>query len=186
MIRRQVFGRFSLTVVGLIAAAVVANTAAALGASSRLPTVVASGRWDGHAWSLRAGDDFSGGQIRHCYQISVDFAFTTAAPPRHPNCGTVLAQSPRVPSTFPYGVSFGSLSPCPIAFVEGIVVARATQVRITLASGTTVRISAVSGHAPLSQDVKYFVSRVPCGSSVSSLIGLDSRGKTVARVTLHH
>ena len=73
-----------------------------------------------------------------------------------------------------------------MAFVDGMVVPRATRVRITLASGAMVQTSAVYAPAPLSQEVKYFVRRIPCGSHVASLIGLDSGGNTVARFTGLH
>jgi hypothetical protein len=149
----------------LIASAVASFTAAsARGLDSQgSPTVVASGSWDGHRWTLRARDDLRGGQVFHCYQISVDYPFTTHAPSRLPNC--TAFGFPGASSGRP-GIAYYTFRSCPLSFVDGELDASAAHVRITLASGAVIRARTFTPPARLSQDVRYFVSRVPCGSTV--------------------
>src|SRR5438093_7518690 len=98
MARAERVARSSLAAVTLAAAAFVTT---AVGVASRSQAangvVVASGHWDGHAWSLSASDDAS---ERHCLQISVDFPFTRYAPPSRPNCSGSLARGAVAFSSF--------------------------------------------------------------------------------------
>src|SRR5262249_7815164 len=79
-------------------------------------TVIASGAWDGHAWTLKAGDDSSG---RLCLLISIDMKFTTVAPPLQPNCSGAprTRPPPSAPAHFPFGFGgFQGLYACPLAY----------------------------------------------------------------------
>src|SRR5207248_132150 len=74
----------------------------------------------------------------------LDDPFTRVSPPLTPNCTSLSLQ--HLPagarSEFPYGLSYSSLSPCPIAYIEGAVVPSASEVVVTLADGSTVKIAA--------------------------------------------
>jgi hypothetical protein len=169
--------RFVVVVAGVLLCACVTALKAA---HAQTPVIVDSGHWQGHAWRLEAGDD-SG---KHCYRITVDFPFTTAAPPHSPNCGVVLSRPPAASSNFPYGFGFNAFTVCPMAFVDGVTVSSASHVIVTLANGRTVRVSTVVPPPGLTRDVRYFAVQVPCGSRVTKLVGLDGSGIEVARVEL--
>lgn len=150
-------------------------------------TVIASGEWNGHAWTLKAGDDATG---RHCLLISIDMQFTTVAPPHSPNCiGAPYSQPPpSAPPNWPFGIGFSSLSPCPLAFVDGTAAPSAKKVEITVATGATVRTATIVPPAGLSQDVRYFVTQLPCGARMTKIVALDGAGQVVGRfyLRLHH
>ena len=163
--------------VTVLAAVVVVAAAHAAGPKVE---VVATGKWSGHTWTLSA----SNSGARDCYEISVDFPLTRATPPTLPSCATLATHA-----VFPLpvdtgGISFTSLSPCPLAFVYGIVSTRAVTVVITLASGASVRTRAIGAPPGLSRSVKYFAARVNCGSRIATISGLDVRGSKVAGFTL--
>ena len=157
-----------------------ATSTATNAALAQSPTVAETGHWNGHAWSLRVSDDVNG---RHCYQVSVDFPFTVAAPSHSPNWSSVSARPRMSSSSSSFGVSFTTFTVCPLAFVEGLTVANASEVTVTLASGATVRTSTIVPPLGLSRDVRYFVTQIPCGSRVTKFIGLSTAGSVVARFT---
>jgi hypothetical protein len=79
-------------------------------------------------------------------------------------------------------VSLSALSLCPtLAYVIGTVAPSATQVKMSLSNGETMRASAIVPPSGLAQDVRYFVTRLPCGPRFTGLVAVDATGKVVGR-----
>jgi hypothetical protein len=169
---------FSLAVI--VGFVVCGDATTVVAAPAQAPVIVESGQWQGHAWRLEANDETGGSTAQHCYRVVVDFKFTTAAPPRSPNCAALSIPRVVLPPGFPHGFAFSSLTVCPLAFVDGLTVAQAAQVVVTLSGGKTVHISTVVPPPGLRQDVRYFAAQIPCGSPVTKFVGLSASGRQVA------
>ncbi len=162
---------------------VVVATAAPLSPFPAATITVASGSWNGNAWTFRAGDHLSGDHLSYCLDVS----FTSRLINTGGDCGagaSVGRPSPSAPPDSPFGLGMSrdSLN-CPVlAFVDGFVVANARTVSITLSTGATIRTPTIAPPARLVQNVRFFVTRIACGSQPTSVYARDTAGHIVARM----
>jgi hypothetical protein len=166
-----------LIVAGVVAFLAIVSVAAA--ASSRAVMVrVTSGQWNGQAWTLEASDAVSGGNVGYCYRM----AFARAADSSRA-CSRSAFVMREVPGRSAYGMNFAQhlVGACPaLDYVVGPVVATASEVDVTLSTGRVVKTVAIAPPPGLARGVRFFVTRVPCGTWAASAVGRNETGKIVA------
>ena len=137
---------------------------------------VASGRWDGHVWTLSGGDTKVG---LACYLIAVKFRWKTVGLPSLARC-SVLNDPPASSDEVSGGFAFTTISVCPLAFASGVTRRNVANVTVTTMGGGTVKTLAIVPPVGLSKGVRYFATKIGCGSRVSKVVGRDASGRIVA------
>lgn len=166
---------------GLIAASVAALVAlaAAAGAWAGGSLVrVASGRWDGLAWTFAASDQVSGPSVNYCWNMS----FATGRGGSG-GCSQYIGEAnPQLRLPY-YGMDVGeALGGCPgLDYVDGPVAASASSVEITLSIGGAIHTSTIAAPAGLARSVRFFVAQIPCGTQPETATARNRAGKVVAR-----
>jgi len=156
----------------LTALAVVAPSASAM--PGRM-VKVASGHWNGEAWTLEVRDQVSGGNVAICYRMS------SGTEGLGGSCGNFIL--PRLAGAPEFGMTLADkIGGCPgTDYVVGPVVAKASGVDVTLSNGQTVRTRTIAPPAGLAQAIGFYVARIPCGTQPTGAVGLSSARTIVAR-----
>ena len=139
-------------------------------------------------WTLFAGEFVSAKSFSHCFNVVV------GPNPAHRGgggacgggglrrAGELLPTSPPAPG-FSYGMTYGGSSDCPTFFVfEGLIVANARQVAITLSTGKTVTTPTIPSPRGLAQSLRFWATHIPCGTNPTGMVGRDATGRVVARM----
>lgn len=180
-----------------LTAALTLVAAGATGATAATPlppcpaatTKVASGTWDGVAWTLFAGEFVSAKFFGHSIDVVLK---PDAVPNGGGGCsigglfkpGELVPTSPPAPG-LSYGMNFQASSDCPaFAVFAGIAVAAAREVAITLSTGKTVTTSTIASPSGFAQSLRFWATAIPCGASPTTLVGRDAAGRIVARMDL--
>ena len=178
-----------------IATAFALTAAGAAGATPLPPmpsatTKVASGTWNRHGWTLYAGEFSTATAFSHCLKIVL-----TPRPVGGTGeaCGggglfkpgELLPTSSPAPG-FGYGITFSASSDCPtFAVFAGLVLADARQVTITLSDGKTAVAPTIASPRRLAQSLRFWATHIPCGETVTAIVGQDVAGRVVARADSH-
>lgn len=179
----------------VVASALMLLATGVVGAAAQTPmppfpaaaTKVASGTWNGAVWTLFAGEFISATSFSHCINVVVG---PNSAHKGGGGCsggglrkaGELLPTSPPAPG-FSYGMTYGGSSDCPTFFVfEGLIVANARQVAITLSTGKTVTTPTIASPPGLAQSLRFWATHIPCGTNPTGMVGRDAAGRVIARM----
>jgi hypothetical protein len=166
-----------LIVAGVVTFLAIVSAATAVPSGAGMVRVT-SGQWNGQAWTLEASDEVSGGNVGYCYRM----AFARAADSSRA-CSSSAFVMREVPGRSAYGMNVAQhlVGACPaLDYVVGPVVASASEIDITLSTGKAVKTLAIAPPPGLARGVRFFVTRVPCGTWAASAVGRNEAGKIVA------
>ncbi len=178
--------RTLVTALALAAAAAGAAVAAGLPPFAAATTKVATGTWDGIGWTLYAGESSTATAFSHCIKVVL------RPSPRYfggGGCsggglfkpGELLPTSPPAPR-FGYGITFAVSTACPtFAVLDGLVLADARQVTITLSDGRRFTTPTIPSPPRLAQSLRFWATHIPCGTTLSAITGFAAGGRIVAR-----
>lgn len=140
------------------------------------PTTVASGRWDGAVWRMTAADDARGD-----WNIDISLGGTPAVG----GAGLIYPWRRASAGDSSLGISFLGRSGVPLPdYVIGPVVARATEVDITLSNGATIRTPTIAPPPGLARDIAFYAAQTSCRAALVSVVGIDATGQVVAQLAL--
>jgi hypothetical protein len=149
-------------------------------------TKVASGTWNGHRWTLFAGESRTATWFSKCMKVALVPASMMQGGKscdggglRRP--GELLPTSPPAPG-WGYGIAPSAYGACPTFMVfAGTVVAPARTVVFTLTSGRTVTTETIPSPPRFAQSLRFWATHLPCGAKISALEARDANGRVVAR-----
>lgn len=148
----------------------------AAGAGAVSGPTVASGHWDGTAWSMTASDDASG-----AWSISMSFG----GKPQGSEGGSLHLFRPVQKGQLAVGISFLAHTGIPRPdYVVGPVVSKATEVVITLSNGAVIRTRTIPPPKGFAPDIAFYAAQSPGSGPVVSAVGLDAAGRVVAHLKL--
>jgi hypothetical protein len=150
-------------------------------------TKVASGTWNGHRWTLFAGESRTATWFSRCLKVvlvpaSMNHLGESCSGGGLRKPGELLPASPPAPG-WGYGIApsaYGGACPAYVVFA-GLVVTAARTVVFTLAAGKTVTTETIPSPPGLAQSLRFFATHIPCGAKISALVARDADGRVVAR-----
>jgi hypothetical protein len=158
----------------VVGAVVVVSVLAALGSAAPVGSV-ASGRFGAVPWTLSATDSPDG---KVCLTMTL---------PRHfggtgGGCGSIFGPGAGRSQGITYLAHTGNPSP---DYIVGPVVAMAKTVLIALSDGKVIRATTIAPRKGLTSKIAFYVAELPCPARPTSVRGVDTAGRTIARLTIH-
>ena len=98
------------------------------------------------------------------------------------SCGSIHVP-PISPKSLVVGISFLAHRGIPLPdFIVGPVVAKASEVEITLSNGMTVRTATLVPPPRLASNIRFYVTELPCPAAPMTLVGRNAAGEIVAHL----